>query len=391
MAFHNKKKVVVIVGADHPTGLGVARAVHDKKCWIVGLYNTSSPCCKSKYWDVLIHIDSYDEMVEVLIKYQSNKKEKAALFVASDNAVKLVSEHRDKLKSYYSFLLPEKQIVNCFLDKAEFHQWASNNSFKVPVSYICSSNKELEECLKSAPFPVVVKPFEKTVKWNKMSPIHKAFWLKGENDLEKIHFDLFSCASKVIVQQWIPGGDRNVYFCLVAYDKCGNKIADYTGRKFFQWPILNGSTAAAIGEHNIEVSQTAEKIFNLVKYQGLGSIEFKKSDLDGQFYLIEPTVGRCDFQSNLALAGGVNLADMALSEMFGLNISKSRRKSAVWIHEEGFIDSIRAWYRVGSLRKKDLLHLLKPNVYFSYLSILDPKPGLELIKNKSLKKKYRDQ
>ncbi len=380
------QRIVVIVGADHPTGLGLARALYGRNCQIVGLYRNDTPCCKSKTWDQLIRIDSYEDIVEHLLHAGKARGGKAALFVASDSAVKLVSDNRDVLLSYYHFLLPVKEVVDCFLDKTKFYEWALENGFKVPVSAVCSTQAELDICLSSIPFPVIIKPFEKTDQWERISPIHKTFQLLEKEDLNKIPFDLFSAADKILVQQWIAGGDRNVYFSLVYYSRQGKKIADYTGRKLFQWPILCGSTAAAIGEVNEEVSRITEELFNRVGYCGLGSVEFKRSDADGEFYIVEPTVGRNDLQSGLAVAGGVNLPGFALAEVFGDANPKLRRRASVWIHEEGLLDSIYTWRKRRLLKIKDLLKLMRLGISFAHFSIFDLGPGLVLLKKKLYKK-----
>ena len=44
-----------------------------------------------------------------------------------------------------------------------------------------------------------------------------------------------------------------------------------------------------------------------VGYRGLGSLEFKRDASTGRFVIIEPTVGRTDWQEELATLCGVNL------------------------------------------------------------------------------------
>lgn len=371
---------VVIVGADHPTGLGMARALAGRNCRIVGIYRNSTPCYSSKVWDKLVQIKSYDEIVSHLVRMGQNNKKKAPLFLASDNVVKEVSDQRDRLKEYYLFRLPPKKIVDCFLDKTLFHEWAIENGFKVPASYVCSSQVELEECLKHIPFPVIIKPFEKTELWDQVSPIYKAFLLHHKDELKSVPFDLFSVASKFLVQQWIPGGDGNVFFCLVYYNGNGKKLAEYTGRKLFQWPPLSGSTAAAIGEDNDEVSRITQKMFNLIRFQGLGSMEFKRSEVDGQFYIIEPTVGRNDLQSGVAFAGGINLPAIALADVTGTRAPALKKRKAVWIHEEGLLEALKAYQKMGILQKRDLFKLLSLHTKFAILSMHDPLPAWKLLR-----------
>lgn len=373
---------VVITGADHPTGLGTARALAKQHCRIIGIYCRETPCCKSKHWSRLVQLEEYGQIVDLLVSLGKESAEKSVLFMTQDNVVKLVSDQRERLLPYYLFHLPDKNVVDAFLDKTSFHVWALEHGFNVPASHVCASHEELADCLDRIPFPVIIKPFEKTEKWEKLSPVHKILQLTKRSELEQIPFNLFEAAPRLLVQQWIPGGDSNVYFCLVYYDDHGKKVADFTGRKLFQWPPLCGSTAAAISEENEHVRQVTEQLFNQAGYQGLGSLEFKRSDADGQYYIIEPTVGRNDLQSNIALAGGVNLTAFALAGAVGSRFPEARKKKAAWINEEGLLDALRACRREQRVWKSDVLKVLKPSMQFANFAIGDPYPIYHLMRSK---------
>lgn len=382
---------VVITGADHPTGLGTARALAGRGYRLVGLYRQDTPCCRSKYWDTLVPVGEYSEIVDLLVRLGRESQEKAVLLMTQDNVVKLVSDHRDRLRPYYLFQLPDPEIIDTFLDKTRFHAWALKHGYTVPASYVCDSEAELARCLDEIRFPITIKPFEKTEQWEKFSPVHKILHLNNRDEFTGLPFKLFDAAPRVLVQQWIPGGDRNVYFCLVYYDHQGRKIADFTGRKLFQWPPLCGSTAAAIGTDDTVVAHVTEQIFNQVGYQGLGSLEFKRSDADGQYYIIEPTVGRNDLQSNIALAGGVNLTAFAVAGAEGKPFPESKKRGAAWIHEEGLLDSLRALTTQHCRRRSDLLQLFKPHIAFAYMAIRDMAPARSLWGGKlaRIKKRWR--
>lgn len=382
-----KKPTVVITGADHPTGLGIARSLAKIKCNIIGVYSHDDPCCLSKYWDRLIHIENYADIVNVLISIGKEYNETIVLFMAQDNVVKLVSNAREQLQDFYLFYLPPKNIVDIFLDKARFHAWALENGFNVPVSYICTSHQELQVCLENIPYPVILKPFEKTERWEILSPLNKTFKLNNKDDLKQIRFDIFEAAPKIIVQQWIPGGDNTIFFSLVYFNRCSNQVAYYTGRKLFQWPPLCGSTAAAIGEHCSEACDVTEQLFSIAGFQGLGSMEFKRSSLDGKFYIIEPTIGRCDLQSNIALAGGVNLPALALADACGAIAPAMKLRKATWINEEGLLDSVRVYLDKGHLSKHDLFLLLRPHIACAYFALSDPRPAWYIIRQKLVKLK----
>jgi predicted ATP-grasp superfamily ATP-dependent carboligase len=207
--------------------------------------------------------------------------------------------------------------------------------------------------------------------------------VESEAQLQSLPANLFAVASPLLLQQWVPGGDDAVYFCLVQYDQNGKVANWFCGRKLMQWPPLGGSTAITISDELDETRDLTIAIFDAVKYQGLGSMEYKKDPRDGSFYIMEPTVGRNDFQSYLAVTGGVNLTRYACDDMLGRAIeSKPLKKTSAWYFEPS------VWYGLKYyLRKKDyflLKHLAsfwrKPA--FVYLSLTDIKPLIALIKSR---------
>ncbi len=372
----NKEVTVIVTGADHPTGLGIARSLKVAKCRIVGFCkNRKSWCCQSNCWDNLITYDSLDNLLGLLIKFGKVNPGIKILFPGQDDVVKLISENRTALQFYFQFRLPDPKIVDLLLDKTQFHNWAMNKGFRVPLSIVCQNKVEMDKAVHRIGFPLIIKPFVKTEDWDIVSPSDKILKIYSPKDLSHLKFDLFSVAEKILVQQWVPGGDDSIYFCLVYYGKDHNRLAFYTGQKIFQAPPFCGSTAAAIGIVNPEIENITRSLFDAVGYIGIGSLELKKSTKDGKYYLIEPTVGRNDLQSNVALVGGVNLPYISFSEIIDdKNIPIPNYRKGVWIEENGMLDSVRFYIN----RREKILPRIKVlwgfNICFALFSVGDFKP-----------------
>ena len=118
---------------------------------------------------------------------------------------------------------------------------------------ICNSSSQIRRALKILKLPLIIKPFTKTEKWNRYSPLDKAYKINSFKDFNSIKFNLFEAAPKLLVQQWIPGGDSNVFFCLVNYDKNSKLDGTFIGQKLLQSPPYFGSTAFAIGVKCYEI------------------------------------------------------------------------------------------------------------------------------------------
>jgi hypothetical protein len=105
-----------------------------------------------------------------------------------------------------------------------------------------------------------------------------------------------------------------------------------------------------------------EKFLDVAGYQGLGSLEFKWDARRGRFSIIEPTVGRTDWQEEIATLNGVNLPLIAYCDELGLPAPAKQSVSAVgWRH------SVLHLGRAPHLRER---------LYDGYFRLDDPLPGL---------------
>jgi predicted ATP-grasp superfamily ATP-dependent carboligase len=372
---------VVITGADHPTGLGTGRALIGKDINLIGICsNKNSPCCRSRVWGKIIAIPINDKnFLKELINICAKRTDKVILFPCQDNFVQIISDNRELLEKYYTFVLPDKSSLNMLLDKIAFHEWAKKQGFTVPEAYFAESYQELEFVLNKVKYPVILKPYIKTDTWDLVSPHDKVLKIRNKRDIENINFDIFQATSKLIIQQWIPGRDSDVYFCLEYFDRDGRELAYYTGRKIFQWPVGSGSTAAAIGFENHEIHKTSVKVFKKAELRGIGSLEFKQSEKDKKFYIIEPTVGRNDLQSFVSVAGGTNITKIALHDAIGdlkKNVSVKKQKG-VWIAEEGLINALRYLWKAKLFKVSELFTLTNGKRSYSLFDIKDPMPFID--------------
>jgi hypothetical protein len=114
---------------------------------------------------------------------------------------------------------------------------------------------------------------------------------------------------EMIVQEWIEGGDSDVYFSLWYRSSAACPPISFVGRKICQWPVLVGGTASCMPapEAAAEITRLTDHFFDAVGFVGIGSMEYKRDARDGRFYMIEPTVGRTDYQEEIATLNGVNI------------------------------------------------------------------------------------
>ena len=392
----NPNYPVVITAADHPTGLITARSLIDVDAHIIGLYrNRDAPACKSALWSELAELGATPEAVASnLIRISRRFTRKPLLLPIQDDMVQWVSRHRAQLAAHFNFHLPSAEITELLLDKAAFHRWAEANAVPVPTSYIVDNENALWNALAELNFKAIIKPYLKTEVWDRLSPADKVFKIRAPRDLRDIHFDLFTACAKLVVQEWIPGGDENVFFCLTFFDQHGIDHAYFTGRKLHQWPIACGSTAVAVSDNCPEIIAITKGILRRLGYKGLGSIEFKRNPVDGRYYLIEPTVGRNDLQSYVAVPRGYNFTRLAFEDFMGppKTAVQPKKKKAIWIDENTTMDSlVNHPVKTSTLVIRLLKEMLLCNVSFAYFHPRDHGPFITLARRKWGRKLKRIQ
>jgi hypothetical protein len=102
-----------------------------------------------------------------------------------------------------------------------------------------------------------------------------------------------------------------------------------------------GTTAVCVAapEAAAELTSQTQTFIERVGYRGLGSLEFKRDGRTGQFVIVEPTVGRTDWQEEIATLCGINLPLLTYRAEIGLpNLATASlaHASAAWRASLGF-------------------------------------------------------
>jgi predicted ATP-grasp superfamily ATP-dependent carboligase len=275
-----------------------------------------------------------------------------------------VSRWRDDLEPYYRFLLPPPDIVEIFNDKAEFHDFAMKEKFSVPESVVVRCIDDLVR-IEALQLPVIIKPARKTDLHE--SGLDRAARFDRLEDAIAHCMALMKLKASAIAQQWVDGPDDQIFFCLFFCDLSGQPLRFFTGRKLSAYPAGVGSTATCIAapEAHAELKALTVRLTTKTRYAGIGGLEFKRDARTGEFIIIEPTVGRTDWQEEIATLSGVNIP------------------AAAWMHAMGRSIEPVETASIGSAWRTSLKHRSPPALRKANLRIVDgywraddPIPGL---------------
>ena len=204
----------------------------------------------------------------------------------------------------------------------------------------------------------------------------KASKVASLKELEELWSRMREVTDEVIVQEWIEGGDAEIFFCL-QYRKPGKPSISFVGRKICQWPLLVGGTASCMPAPEVEgeLIVLTDRYFDKVGFVGLASMEYKRDVRDGRFYMVEPTVGRTDYQEEISSLNGVNIPLAAYLGELGqepppaINILPPR----AWRDPLGYA-------RAREAGVPDLMRELSPSIIVcdAYFRMSDPMPYIAL-------------
>lgn len=337
--------IAVVVGLQHLTALATVRSLSREGVPVTAITSKPrSPLAKTKGCQKLCYEDvNGAPLFDTLLKLGETLEERAVLVPCSDAQVYLISEHwasaallspRPALEgSRGSF---DRQGLICDLRRAE---WIDRST-------------AFEERLRGFSLPCILKPWVRTRECDRHNPVNKVLRLEDRESLSRAVSRSLEWVEHLILREWIEGADSDVYFCLMYLAGNSHPQATFVGEKR-QWLPEIGSTASAEKGFDENVLNESIRLFAHVRNVGIGSVEFKFDRKNKQFKITEPTVGRPNLQSYIAVANGINIPHIAYRNLIGDPIRQldqtSANGSVRWIHEGSEYYSVRYHMRRSDL------------------------------------------
>jgi predicted ATP-grasp superfamily ATP-dependent carboligase len=358
--------VPAVVVGDNLNGLGVVRSLARGGVPTILVGTTRRRAAMWSRHCRTVVVDKLHErsLIDNLLKLRSTLDAKPVLILADEMAVSTVFEHRDELRGSYRFHLPPQDIVAKLTNKARFNEFAEQNDLCVPRTVVMRPDTPFAE-LSAISFPVVIKSAERQpTNAGGTEQSHYAATLK---EAEILCRRMLESTGELIVQECIGGPDNSNCFALFHFGQKPENFMIFAGRKIVSNPATIGNTSLCIAAPEVmgSLEPLIAKFLDLTEFQGFGSLEFKWDPQQRRYVIIGVTVGRTDWQEEIATLSGVNLPLAAYRDEIGLPPLRS-----------GEVIRTVAW-RDTWLRGK-LSPVLPPSmrVYDGYWRLSDPLPGL---------------
>jgi len=320
-------------------GLGVVRSLSLGRMPIYLLDNRAACAARWSRFCQYVRVPAREgrALVDALVDLGRRLACRPVLILTGDQSVNTVSEYREMLEPLYRISLPSAEIVRALADKTEFQKLAEREGFIVPRAANLGTTGDLARLDALTP-PLIVKPADKTLVLNRR--VERAVRAATLAEARQAAADMLACAPGVIVQEWVEGPDTEIYFTLFACDRDARAVGMFVGRKLLCAPPAIGSTAMCVAAPEVAAELIAPTLHFITRvgYRGLGSLEFKRDARSGRFFIIEPTVGRTDWQEELGTLCGVNLPLRAYLTELGepLEPAPEAFPSVAWRQSAGY-------------------------------------------------------
>ncbi len=355
-------------------GYGIVRSLARYGIPVIGLKsNQFVPEQGTRLCKKIYTYKNYGNLLYLLTKLAKSLESKPLLYLTADKHVFFFHDKRNELMDLYDIRFPEESIIKLLIDKLKFYEYAEKNQILTPKTMNLREVKNFDVVKNNLNYPIILKPWLRTNAWSNNIK-GKAFLIDDFSKFQSIYDKVAKFEKNLLVQEYIPGGDENIHYCLTYFNEKSVCLGAFTGQKVRQWPIQTGSTATTIPTTNDFVKNETIRIFESVGYKGFGSIEYKKHDVTGKYYVIEPTVGRINQQEYITTLNNMNLPVIAYSEITGMYVERGFgiSKKVIYIDEVSELKSVFKYIRRGELTLYRWLKSLRGKRAYRFSTFADP-------------------
>lgn len=247
---------------------------------------------------------------------QRVRDSRPVLILTTEDAVIDAANDYSALAQRYRLTMAEPAALAPALNKDSMRDIAVRAGLQVPPTAHITKWADMQS-LEAWPLPWIIKPARRHAGYSER--FDKAYLVDDKDRAMTLIRAMLEVTTDLIVQQWIVGADSDLYFCLQYRPRSGGRSAAFVGRKLRSWPPRVGGTASCTrAEDTGALIESTDAFFAEAGIWGLASMEYKRDERTGQYVVVEPTVGRTDFQEEVATLHGVNLPFAAYCDALGI-------------------------------------------------------------------------
>lgn len=313
------------------------------------------------------------DYVDYLLELGQLLPSKAVLIPTSDVAVMLLSREKSKLRKYFHFPIAPHESVAALGNKDRFREELERLGLPHPRSYAPNTPEGLEIVSRKVEYPCIVKPVHSQRFCNQFHV--KVFVARSRAELINAYQKSVDNGHEVIVQEFIPGPDENMYLVHGYFDRNSESLGMFSFRRVRQYPRGFGNGALCESMLVPELMELVHSFIKAVHYHGIIDAELKLDPRDGRFKFIEINP-RPGWQIRLTTRCGINLPYLAYLDAIGEAPASGIQTvgQAKWLYWHCDMKSALEGMRKGELKFGAYIRSFGGPIECAVLALDDPMP-----------------
>lgn len=353
------------------TGLGIGRSLGKNGVRVLGFDYKKDIGSYSKY--INFHLcpnpNKFEvEFIKFVIDIAESFESKPVLYIAADDYLEIFSNNRLIFEKHFLINIPDSETVRLALDKNMLYSKLNCHGFDCPITYSDTTNYS---------FPLIIKA-QNVNEWrHKISSNDKVIEIGNKDELDICCKNLKEQNIGYVLQEIIPGDDDCFFKYNTYRGKNGEILAEFMLQKLRQNPIRFGVGSLVKSVYDKKLRDLGRSLFNLIKYNGIGSVEFKYDKRDNKYKLIEIN-SRYWQQNILPTKCGINfpmIEYLYLTNSIDQRYSINYVTGVKWINIYMDFSSFLLYRREGKMGLLDWIDEIKGIKVFSDFASDDLIPG----------------
>lgn len=288
------------------------------------------------------------------------------LFPLEDASVELVSSEKKMFSESVNVAVPVPRVLERGLDKSKTLRAAKNAGVPAPKTYRVDGLADAEKIPGHARFPLIIKP-------RKSSGSRGIVKVDEPDDFVEAYQRVAGKYPKPLVQQVVEGDG---YGCSMLFNMDGQERAYFMHKRIREYPVGGGPSTLRESVMDGELLEQTRRLFEKLKWTGVGMAEYKRDAETGEFKLMEVNP-RFWGSLELAVVSGVDfpalthrmLVDGDVEPVTDYDVGVQCR----WLYPGDILNFASNLFH--GRPTKDFFRFRPPNLHYDILSRDDPGPA----------------
>jgi D-aspartate ligase len=303
----------------------------------------------------------------------------AILIPTSDETAQFVVDYAEPLSRQFMFPRNSPEMIGRLVSKRGMYELALELGIPTPVTLFPESLEDVKAFLPKIAFPVMLKGIYgnrlQARNQKKMVIVHSS-----EELIENYSAMEDPEMPNLMLQEYIPGDDDQIYIFNGYFDRQSRCLAGYTGHKIRQFPVHVGCASLGVCRWNEDVAQTTIRFMQAIGYQGILDIGYRYDPRDGLYKVLDanPRVGQAFrlfvAENDMDVVKSLYL-DLTGQDQFAIVPREGRR----WMIEDYDLISSFHYFQEGTLSLRDWARSFKGVEEAAWFDLKDLRPFVKMV------------